>query len=97
MSDAKRAEIVDALARDPEAGDAIRESGGARKVRIGGRGRGKSGGYRVITGYVGDHAPVYLLALYSKGEKANLGAADLKTISSLMATLKKYWRKELKP
>ena len=97
VSEAQRAEIVDVLAKDPEAGDVIRESGGARKVRFSARGRGKSGGFRVITAYVGDHAPVYLVALYSKAEKANLSADDLKTIKSLIATLKKYWRKDLKP
>jgi hypothetical protein len=40
-----------------------------------------------------DHAPVYLVALYGKGEKDNLSAADLKEIRSLMAALKEYWRK----
>jgi hypothetical protein len=97
VSEAKRAAIVDVLARTPKVGDVIRDSDGARKVRVGGRGHGKSGGYRVITAYVGEDAPVYLLALYSKGEKANLSAADLRTIRTLMTTLKKFWRKELGP
>ena len=91
VSDPLRGEIVDMLARDPKSGALIKDSGGARKVRVAGRGRGKSGGYRVITAFVADHAPLYLLALYSKGEKANLSAVDLKTIRVLVAVLKKYW------
>ena len=41
--------IIDHLARRPDAGDPIPGTGGARKVRFAGRGKGKSGGYRVIT------------------------------------------------
>ena len=37
------------LALKPEAGDLIRGSGGLRKIRWAVRGRGKSGGIRVIT------------------------------------------------
>src|SRR3954468_14089393 len=60
--------IVDAIAANPRQGDEIRGSGGVRKVRFAGRGKGKSGGYRVVTAYFGADAPVYLLALLSKGE-----------------------------
>lgn len=95
VTDAERAEIVDALMRNPEAGDVIRETGGARKVRFAGRGQGKSGGYRVITAFIGWHAPVYLLALYGKGQKADLGAEEKKAIKKLIGTLKKL--KEPKP
>ena len=38
--------IVDYLAGHPDAGDAIQGTGGARKLRFAGRGKGKSGGYR---------------------------------------------------
>jgi hypothetical protein len=38
--------IVDYSARHPDAGDAIPGTGGARKLRFAGRGKG---GYRVIT------------------------------------------------
>ncbi|HRO03849.1 MAG TPA: addiction module toxin RelE, partial [Terricaulis sp.] len=57
--------IGDTLAADPAAGDLIRESAGARKVRIARPGQGKSGGYRLITAYVGSEAPLYALALYA--------------------------------
>ena len=47
----KRKTIVDTIAGDPLQGVEIRGSGGLRKVRFAGRGKGKSGGYRVVTAY----------------------------------------------
>jgi hypothetical protein len=41
--------IVEHVARRPDAGDVIPGTGGVRKVRFAGRGKGKSGGYRVVT------------------------------------------------
>ncbi|WP_447954342.1 type II toxin-antitoxin system RelE/ParE family toxin [Sphingopyxis chilensis] len=35
-------------------------------------GKGKSGGYRVITYYAGDDVPVFLLTVFGKGEKVSL-------------------------
>jgi len=51
-------------------------TGGARKVRFAGRGKGKSGGYRVITFFGGDDIPVFLLNVFSKGERANLSKTE---------------------
>jgi hypothetical protein len=50
--------IIDRVARRPEAGDVIPGTGGARKVRFAGRGKGKSGGYRVVTFYSGAKLPL---------------------------------------
>jgi hypothetical protein len=44
--------IVETIAARPLQGDEIRGSGGVRKVRFAGRGKGKSGGYRVMTAYL---------------------------------------------
>ncbi len=51
LDDAERMAIVDLVASDPSAGVEIVGSGGARKLRVAGRGKGKSGGFRVITFY----------------------------------------------
>lgn len=48
LSDDEYRELQVVLARDPEAGAVISESGGIRKLRWGLRGRGKRGGLRVI-------------------------------------------------
>ena len=49
--------IVSEIAARPLQGDEIRGSGGVRKVRFAGRGKGKSGGYRVVTAYFGPDVP----------------------------------------
>lgn len=88
MTDAERLAAVQQVAADPTGGDLIKESGGVRKVRVAGRGQGKSGGYRVATAYVGADRPVYLLWVLSKGKAANFTKAQLKTMRDLMARLK---------
>jgi len=85
--------IVNAIAANPRQGDEIRASGGVRKVRFAGRGKGKSGGYRVVTAYFGPNAPVYLLALLSKGERANFTAAEIAAFKNLTGTIARYWRR----
>ena len=75
--------LVDFLARNPAAGDMIAGSGGCRKLRWAGRGKGKSGGYRTITFYSGALMPVYLLTVFGKGEKANLSDAECNALRAL--------------
>jgi hypothetical protein len=60
----------------PRAGDLMPGTGGARKVRVAGRGKGKSDGYRVVTYYAAEDVPVFMLAVISKGERANLSKAE---------------------
>ena len=84
MTDEETADIVTFLAENPQAGDELAGTGGCRKLRIAGRGKGKSGGYRTITFYSGEAMPVYLLTVFSKGEKSTLTgkeAAALKVIA----------------
>lgn len=64
LTNAGRDGIVLALAANPTAGHEIPGSGGARKLRF--AGKGKSGGYRVITFYSGVDVPVFLLNIFAK-------------------------------
>jgi len=48
----------------------------AAHVRLAGRGKGKSGGYRVVSYFAADDVPVLLLALIDKGERADLSQAE---------------------
>jgi len=75
------------LARHPDAGDLIKGSGGCRKVRIAGRGKGKSGGYRLISFYSGVNIPVFLLTIYSKDAMGNLSNAQVNTLKLLTKEL----------
>lgn len=65
----------------------IAGTGGCRKVRWAGRGKGKSGGYRTITFYSGAVMPVYLLTVFGKGEKSNLSAAECNALRVLTKAL----------
>lgn len=54
----------------------MRETRGCREVRVAGRGKGKSGGYRTITFFTGPHLPVPLITVFSKGGTSNLSKAE---------------------
>lgn len=92
MSADEMAAIVDLLARQPDAGDLIVGSGGCRKLRFRRPGRGKSGGYRVITFFSGPDIPVFLLTVFAKGAKATLTGAEVKALSGLTKTLVARYR-----
>ncbi len=83
LSDAERMAIVDGVANNPSLGDEIRGTGGFRKMRVAGRGKGKSGGYRVITFNSGADIPVFLIDIYSKGEKADLSQAERNALKAV--------------
>lgn len=80
--------VVDQLALEPDAGEMIVGSGGCRKVRVAGKGRGKSGGYRVVTVYGGGHMPLYLIAVLAKGTRANFNKGEVAAMAILAKRLK---------
>jgi hypothetical protein len=87
MTEAERKAAVDALAEDPEAGDLMEGAGGCRKVRLAGKGKGKSGGYRLITYFAHVDAPVFLLTVFAKGDKANLKKSERNALAVLTTRL----------
>src|SRR5437762_12842939 len=87
LTEAERAALIDFLAGTPEAGDLMQGTGGARKLRWGAKGKGKRGGARVITFYGGTRVPVFLLAIFTKGERANLSKAERNELRQLLAGL----------
>jgi hypothetical protein len=72
------------LAEHPDAGEVIQGTGGVRKLRWRARGHGKRGGARVIYYFRDLNTPVYLLAVYAKGEKLSLTAAEKKVMSRIV-------------
>lgn len=48
LSERSREQLIEFLGLNPEAGVILRETGGIRKLRWSGSGRGKRGGVRVI-------------------------------------------------
>lgn len=84
--------IITFLAQHPAAGDEIRGTGGARKVRFPARGKGKSGGYRVIAFYSGEDIPVFLLDVYAKGEKISLTSSEKKELKNILGKIPTAYR-----
>jgi hypothetical protein len=76
------------VAADPESGAIIKGTGGVRKARLAGRGKGKSGGYRVVWYFGGGDIPVFLLTVFGKGEKDNLSQAECNALNRLTAGLR---------
>jgi hypothetical protein len=72
----------------PDAGDAIPGSGGVRKLRWAGKGKGKRGGARIIYLYVVVAARIYLIRCYAKNVKTDLTADEKKQLRQIAANLK---------
>jgi len=66
------------LIEHPDAGDVIRGSGGARKLRWAAKGKGKRGGARIIDYYAVVTARIYLIRCYAKNVKTDLTADETK-------------------
>ena len=96
LTERERDAVVEMISNRPDAGDEIGGTGGARKVRVAGRGKGKSGGYRVITFYSGKDVPVFLLAVYSKGEKTNLSKTERNELKDILGDVVREYRKGVK-
>jgi hypothetical protein len=92
----ERGAIVDYVAQHPDAGDEMKGTGGARKIRFAGRGKGKSGGYRVVTFYAGKEIPVFLLSIFSKGEKDNLSQAERNELKKVLRSIADTYKKGVK-
>lgn len=72
------------LAADPEAGALIRGTGGLRKIRWQGSGRGKRGGVRAIYYWAGRHDVILMLLAYPKNEQDDLTTEQRKALASLV-------------
>lgn len=66
-----------ALTENPDAGDVIPGSGGLRKIRMAGAGRGKRGGFRVVYVLMVERTVAYLIRGYSKSEQEDMTADEL--------------------
>ena len=90
-TDEEKLAFVDFIARNPESGDVIPETGGVRKVRWSRQGTGKRGGARVIYFYYHADAPLYLLMVYAKARQENLSPEEKKAARAFTAALKRSY------
>lgn len=70
-------DLIDSLENNPEQGTAIGNRCYKIRLAIASKGKGKSGGARVIANLVIEDDAVYLLTIYDKSEKSNLTDAEL--------------------
>jgi len=92
LSEEFRAFIVETIADDPMIGEIMPGTGGCRKSRFAGRGKGKSGGYRTVHYNGADDVPVLLLVVLDKGDRDNLSQADRNELRKLMQTYEAEYR-----
>lgn len=90
----EHAALIDFLAANPYAGDEIVGTGGVRKVRFAARGKGKSGGARVIYYVVDDDSPVFALLIYGKNERADLTAGQRAAVRTFAEAIKAERRRK---
>jgi hypothetical protein len=77
------------IACAPENHPVIPGAGGFRKARWALRGRGKSGGVRVIYFFLAKPGRIYMAAIYAKSRQATLSAADQNVLAGLATQIKK--------
>ena len=77
------------IVADPAGAPLIRGTGGVRKLRWAGSGRGKRGGIRTIYFYHAGPEALYMLTAYAKADREDLSPSDRKALSRLVAAIKR--------
>jgi mRNA-degrading endonuclease RelE of RelBE toxin-antitoxin system len=80
LNDDEYREIQSHLTQHPGAGTVIPGSGGLRKLRWAGSGRGKRGGLRVIYYWWSDRDRISMLVIYRKNEQDDLTPNQVKLL-----------------
>ena len=89
FSDSEQQKAEEEILSDPNAWPVIPASGGVRKARASLSGRGKRGGARVIYFWLDRHEEVYLLTAYTKNDKEDLSAAELKEWNQFATSIRR--------
>ena len=87
-SEGERAELVDFVAHNPEAGVVIPGTGGVRKLRWARAGGGKRGGARVVYFFYRPDCPLYLLLAYAKAQATDLSVDEKRVVAAFAAAIK---------
>jgi mRNA-degrading endonuclease RelE of RelBE toxin-antitoxin system len=77
---AEYAALVDELEENPEKGTPMGDNCFKIRLAIASKGRGKSGGARVITHIYIENETVFLLAIYDKSEQADISDKELREL-----------------
>ncbi len=71
------ARLVESLKENPEQGTPLGNNCYKIRLAIASKGKGKSGGARIITNVAVKHTTVYLVSVYDKSEIPNISKAEL--------------------
>ena len=69
--------LFNSLEKNSTAGTAIGKNCYKIRIAIASKGKGKSGGARIITNFIVTDSTVYLLSIYDKSEKDNISDKEL--------------------
>lgn len=79
--------FISHLAYHPDGGLVIPGTGGIRKIRWPAKSQGKRSGARVIYYFRDLNMPLYLLAVYTKGEKIDVTSKEKKEMQRMVESL----------
>ena len=93
LSEDERDDLLYYLSTNPKEGNLIQGTGGIRKLRWASKGKGKSGGSRVIYFFYNESIPLFLLTIFGKNEKVNLSKAEGNELAKLVKELIKNYKR----
>jgi len=73
-------DLLDSLEQNPRTGTSLGKNCYKIRIAIASKGKGKSGGARVITNFIVTDQTVFLLAIYDKAEKENITDKELEKL-----------------
>ena len=79
---AEFASLIEELEQNPEKGTPMGNNCFKIRLAIASKGRGKSGGARVVTHFYVENNTVFLLAIYDKSEQTDITDKELKALLS---------------
>ena len=90
LTDEALRDLENVLLEDPKTGDAIKGTGGLRKIRVSmeAKGKGKRGGARVIYVDIEVKETIYFINVYTKNEKDDLTEDEKKAFKTMIKILK---------
>lgn len=94
LDEEERNSLIYFLSTHPKAGVVMQGTGGVRKLRWARKGKGKSGGVRVIYFFYDEDMPLFMLTVFGKGEKENLSKAEQNELAKLVKLLVKTCKRK---
>jgi hypothetical protein len=96
LSGEEMATIIEVISSNPQAGDVMVGTGGARKLRFAAGGTGKRGGVRTVHYFGGDDVPLFMLAVIKKGDRDNLSKAERNAVRKELQGIADAYRVSVK-